>query len=269
MIAELARLKAIEIIAAISDPMEAFADRNMLETVIRNLLTNALKFTREGGRITISALEIENNFISISVKDTGVGMTNEMQSNLFRIDAKVKRPGTKGEHRTGLGLPLCKGFVEKHGGKIRVESEQNKGTVFSFTIPWSGERIINVAEEVVKVRDAKSQTHDLQIVNAEDDEISARLISIIVKGFSKQIYRVRTGLESVEICRKNPDIDLVLMDIAMPVMAGYEATRQIRMFNQKVIIIAQTTFVLSGDKEKAFAARCNDYIEKPLTQIAL
>jgi len=209
MITEPAQLKAIKIRTDLSNHLEVIADHNMLHTVIRNLLTNALKFTCEGGEITVSALEEENNFTAISVKDTGIGMTEEMRTNLFRIDAKVKRPGTNGEHSTGLGLPLCKEFVEKQGGKISVESEQNKGTVFCFTIPTSGEqKILDIPAEAVKIHDTEILTNNLRIVVAEDDEISAKLISIIVKGISQQIIRVKTGLEAVETCRITPILTL-------------------------------------------------------------
>jgi CheY-like chemotaxis protein len=89
-------------------------------------------------------------------------------------------------------------------------------------------------------------------------------ISIAIKPYTKEIIQVKTGIETVEICRNNPDIDLVLMDIQMPIMNGYDATRQIRQFNKDVIIIAQTAFGLSGDREKAIEAGCNDYISKPI-----
>jgi len=106
--------------------------------------------------------------------------------------------------------------------------------------------------------------NNLKILIAEDDETSEMLISIAVKKFGKEIISIRTGTEAVEVCRKNPDIDLVLMDIDMPEMNGYEATRQIRQFNKDLVIIAQTAFGLSGDREKAIAAGCDDYIAKPI-----
>ncbi|SEH05533.1 Polar-differentiation response regulator DivK [Candidatus Venteria ishoeyi] len=104
----------------------------------------------------------------------------------------------------------------------------------------------------------------LKILIAEDDETSEMLISIAVQEFGEEIIRVETGIEAVEVCRKIPGIDLVLMDIQLPKMNGYEATRQIREFNTDVVIIAQTAFGLSGDKEKAIAAGCDDYISKPI-----
>ena len=108
------------------------------------------------------------------------------------------------------------------------------------------------------------QIRNLKVLIAEDDEGSAILIGITVGSFSKEIIKVRTGIEAVDACRNNPDIDLVLMDIKMPDMDGFEATKQIRKFNRDVIIIAQTAYTLSGDREKTLATGCNDYISKPI-----
>ncbi len=116
---------------------------------------------------------------------------------------------------------------------------------------------------------AEVQRKDLKILIAEDDEISGMLLSIAVRAFSQQVLKASNGTETVEICRNSPDIDFVLMDIKMPEMDGYEATRQIRKFNKDVIIIAQTAYALSGDREKALAAGCNEYIAKPIFQASL
>jgi len=106
----------------------------------------------------------------------------------------------------------------------------------------------------------------LKILIAEDDETSEMLISINVREFSNEVIKAKTGIETVEICRNRPDIDLILMDIQMPDINGYEATRQIRQFNKDIVIIAQTAFGLMGDREKAITAGCNDYIAKPINK---
>lgn len=108
------------------------------------------------------------------------------------------------------------------------------------------------------------QIEKLKILIAEDDKISRILILKVIKSFSKEILIAKTGLEALQICRKNPDIDLVLLDMQMPQMSGYEATRKIRKFNPNVIILAQTAFALEGDKEKTIEAGCNGYISKPI-----
>jgi len=139
VIIEPAKNKGIELVNNIAESVTVFADCNMLQTVIRNLVSNAVKFTVKGGKITVSAKETSDKNIEISVKDTGIGMSQSMIENLFRIDVKTSRPGTEGEPSTGLGLILCKEFIEKHGGKIWVDSEEGKGSTFYFTLPCVSE----------------------------------------------------------------------------------------------------------------------------------
>ena len=129
--------KDIEIVNDIAVGVEVFADRNMIQTIIRNLVSNALKFTPKGGKISLSAKTSDNHTIEIAIKDTGIGMSRELINQLFQIDKKTSRLGTENELSTGLGLLLCKEFVEKQGGKIRVESNVGKGSIFSFSIPMA------------------------------------------------------------------------------------------------------------------------------------
>ena len=106
----------------------------MLQSVIRNLFSNAVKYTQEGGQISISGKIDDNKSIEISIKDSGIGMSKDVVSNLFRLDVQTGRKGTEGEASTGLGLLLCKEFIEKHNGNLWVESEEGKGSTFYFTI---------------------------------------------------------------------------------------------------------------------------------------
>ncbi len=126
--------KHLHVHSVINTPCFAFADKNMIDTVIRNLITNAIKFTPQYGEIVISARKEDKN-IEVSVKDTGVGMSVKQRDNIFRIDSKLNTPGTENETGSGLGLILCKDFVEKNGGMILVESEEGKGSTFRFTLP--------------------------------------------------------------------------------------------------------------------------------------
>ncbi|MEI7525226.1 MAG: PAS domain-containing protein [Mariniphaga sp.] len=270
VVLESARGKGIELFVDIPSEYNVIADKNMVQTVIRNLFSNAIKFTPKGGRVTISAKPADNSMMEISVSDTGIGMSDQLVNDLFLIDTNTKRPGTEGEQSTGLGLLLCKEFVEKHGGKFSVESDQNYGTVFSFTIPSIGPHGNEIANQKVELTTQfAGKISNLKILIAEDDDISARLIHAMVKGISREIFYAKNGNAAVDICRNNTDIDLVMMDIAMPGMDGYEATRQIRQFNQEVVIIAQTTFALSADRQRAFEAGFNGFISKPLGKEAL
>jgi PAS domain S-box-containing protein len=266
ILAEQAREKGIKIVKAMTNDPKVTADKNMLKSIISNLLTNAIKFTACGGTVTISAKSVENNQTLISVRDTGIGMSEEMKDNLFRIDANTKRPGTQGERSTGLGLLLCKEFVEKHGGKISVESRQRMGSVFSFTLPSANEIWPKKNEEIKeKLQVGKmSSLKNLNILVVEDDDISFKLISVMVKGFSSHLYRAKTGYEAVDVFGQTPGIDLIIMDIKMPEMDGFEATREIRLLNQEVIILAVTTFSMPSDRENSIEAGCNDYMAKPI-----
>jgi PAS domain S-box-containing protein len=132
---ESAKIKEIEISCHIPDDLTVFADNSMLQTIIRNLVSNAIKFTSKNGKIDVTAQLSDDKGVLIAVKDTGIGMSRSMLDNLFRLDAQINRPGTDGEASTGLGLLLSKEFIEKHGGKLWAVSEEGKGSVFYFTIP--------------------------------------------------------------------------------------------------------------------------------------
>lgn len=135
MVFDQAKIKGIEITRSIPNDLAVFADYNMLQTIIRNLVSNAVKFTTKGGKVMLSAKPAGDNFVVIAIKDTGIGMRQEIVEQLFRFDVQTGREGTEGEPSTGLGLLLCKEFVGKHGGKIWVESEEGVGSTFYFTIP--------------------------------------------------------------------------------------------------------------------------------------
>ena len=134
VLSESARKKRIQVTFFIPDEMEVFADNHMFDTIIRNLISNAIKFTPVGGNISVTADYNSDHSIVVKVSDSGIGMTPELKNKLFLISEKTSRPGTEGEMSTGLGLLLVKEFIEKHGGKIWVESEVGNGSTFSFTI---------------------------------------------------------------------------------------------------------------------------------------
>ena len=133
-LSESAKIKEIEFTLNISEVLNVYADANMFSTIIRNLAANAVKFTPKGGKVIVSAKQEENSMVEIAVSDTGIGMSKKILGRLFRLDINTGRHGTEGESGTGLGLLLCKDFVEKNGGKIYVDSEEGKGSTFRFIL---------------------------------------------------------------------------------------------------------------------------------------
>lgn len=240
--------------------------------ILSNLVKNAIKYTDKGTIEFGYAVKEEN--VEFYVKDTGIGIPKEKVEVIFErfiqadISDKMARQGA------GLGLSISKAYAEMLGGKIWVDSEESKGSTFFFTLPCNinTDKKVNITDGFNVDTEEKTvipENLGLKVLIAEDDKASEMLISIQLEKFSREILKVNTGTRAVEACLNNPDIDLVIMDIQMPGMNGYDATRKIREFNKKVIIIAQTAFALEGDKEKAIEAGCNNYISKPISQDAL
>ncbi len=134
LVIQSANNKGIEIMCLIEGEIEVFADLNMLQTVLRNLVSNSIKFTPKGGKIDISALIKEDGLVEIAIRDSGIGMNKETLNGLFKLDVNTSRKGTDGESSTGLGLIICKDFIEKNGGEIWAESQEGKGSTFYFTL---------------------------------------------------------------------------------------------------------------------------------------
>ncbi len=262
---DIAAQKTISIVRDLPANAPVFADKAMISTVLRNLISNAIKFTHPGGKISISVEEKQKELL-VSVSDNGVGISKVDSEKLFKIDQTYSTSGTKNEKGTGLGLMLCKEFIKKQHGRIWLESEEGKGSTFYFTLPYrTKKQTERSTANVLSTEDNEEvQINNLSILIAEDDETSDMLITSILSKNNHKILHTINGTETIEACRNNPDIDLILMDIKMPEMNGYEATRQIREFNKDVVIIAQTAFGLSGDRQKAKDAGCNDYISKPI-----
>jgi hypothetical protein len=238
-------------------------DREKLYGILSNLVKNAIKFTSKGS-IELGYTKGEE-FLEFFVKDTGAGVPANRQKAIFERFVQADILNIKASQGAGLGLSISKAYVEMLGGKIWVESIEGKGSTFFFTLPLYKDKKSKVLSKNLKIDNNMEESIDkLKILIAEDDETSELLIEVGVKKICKEMLKTRSGIEAVNICRANPDIDLVFMDIQMPGINGYEATRQIRTFNKDVVIIAQTAYGLSGDREKSIEAGCNDYISKPI-----
>ncbi len=235
-------------------------DLEKVYAILTNLVKNAIKYS-ENGSIEFGYNK-KDHYLEFYVTDTGIGIPEERQAAIFERFIQADITDRMALQGAGLGLSISKAYVEMLGGKIWVESEVNKGSTFYFTLPYQCEKKLETNNTPTPSQ--VTPTKKLKILIAEDDESSRVLLSIIVKKFGHESTSVTTGTDAVAACFNNPDIDLVIMDILMPEMSGYEATRQIRKFNKDLFIIAQTAYALEGEEEKAIAAGCNGYITKPI-----
>jgi len=242
-------------------------DREKVYAVLTNLVKNAIKFTSKG-LIEFGYVK-KKKYLEFYVKDTGFGIPDDRVHAIFDRFVQADLTDTRAFQGAGLGLSISKAYVEMLGGDIWVESREGAGSTFYFTIPYHVELNPNASDYKDFVPGELHQIKNLKILIVEDDEISEMLISMAVNIFSREVLKARTGADAIEICRNNPDIDLIMMDVKMPGMDGYEATRRIRLFNKDVCIIAQTAFGLVEEKEKSIEAGCNEYISKPLNLAVL
>ena len=258
-----------------------YTDQLKLKTILNNLVSNAIKFTNAGSiELTIGLKcdlkgkvesgrnlrpEPDSTMLEFAVKDSGIGIPKNKQLSIFDRFIQADSSNTRRFEGSGLGTTIAKAYVEMLGGKISLTSTEGKGSTFSFTISCylEPEERRFIAQET-SAGEGLTDFYPLKILIAEDDDASAMLAKLIMKPFYREVLLVKNGLGAVEACRLNPDIDLVLMDIRMPIMNGYVATNQIRQFNPKVVIIAQTAHALTADFEQAIASGCNDHIAKPI-----
>ena len=250
--------KGISLKTTISPTIGLISDKNMFQAIIRNIVSNSVKYTKRGGKITITAIQ-KSNSIELDIEDNGIGMNTSILNKLFKIDEKVGRPGTDDEPTTGLGLLLCKDYIDKLKGNISVESEENSGTIFHLSLPIDIGNLISST-----TLDKKAQIEPLKtILVAEDDDINFKFLSIILTKQNYKVLRAINGVESIEICKTNI-IDCIIMDLKMPIMDGIEATEEIRKFNTTVPIVILTAFTHEENKNRSFRAGCNDFITKPI-----
>ena len=240
-------------------------DIHKLVGILTNLIKNAIKFTKHGNISFGYSLNKEKDFegLEFFIKDTGIGIPSNRISAIFNRFEQADIEDTQVFEGSGLGLAISKSYVEMLGGEISVTSEEGIGSTFVFSIPYT--------KPTIKERDVESDINKIPEVSlnklsaivAEDDEISRMLLEAILENEFHKIIYTKTGKETVDKFRENPETSIILMDLKMHDMSGYEATREIRKFNQDVVIIAQTAYGLSNDKEKAIEAGCDDYISKP------
>lgn len=262
-LSSLANKKNIELRSQISPGVEnlvVMTDISKFHRILMNLVTNGIKFTDKG--YVEVACYTTNDQLVVSVKDTGRGIAPEHLPRIFERFYQTDYSYSRGWEGAGLGLAISKGLVEMLGGSIGVESKLGQGSVFTFTIPL--QTIIKEKSDTKPKVKNFIPVGNLKVVIAEDDLSGYNYLRILLSRMGCQVWHAPDGLQAVELVKSNPDVDLVLMDIKMPGLDGYEATRQIKAINPKIVVIAQTAHAMAGDREKILAAGFDDYIAKPI-----
>lgn len=228
-----------------------------IEKVLLNLLSNAIKYNRPGGKVYLSVKEKADCFEFV-VEDTGIGMSEEfVQNKLFKpfVQKNTRIDGA------GLGMSIVQELVKKMNGSIEVKSKENKGTLFIVCLP------LEVDKNPVKTQSLKPKTvsiENLSILVVEDNDINMEVIEFMLQSEGAIVYKARNGKEAVEQFGQIKNLDLILMDLMMPIMDGYEATLQIRKKDKKIPILAMSANAYMQDIQKCYQAGMNGHISKPL-----
>jgi len=261
--------KNLELILDIPEQAETLSinsDSEIFQKIISHLINNAIKFT-EKGSIILGFYEKESE-LEFFVKDTGVGIGKESLEIVFDNFAKEDRGPIKLTEGSGLGLSIAKGMIDILGGTIKVESEIGVGSCFTFTIPYMKEN-----EKALTTQSGMEHKKIIKgglILVAEDDETNFfYLKAILTRETELKILHASNGREAIELVRTNPGIVIVLMDMKMPDIDGFEATRQIKLINKDIPVIGITAYAMSGDEERVLGSGCDGYLSKPINRTSL
>ena len=244
-----------------------------MKRVMMNILSNAVKYNRENGHIYISCIEIPSEQPGMTTmeficRDTGIGMTEEFQKCVFEPFAQEHTGSRTKFAGTGLGMPIAKNLVEKMGGTITFESEEGAGSTFVIRVPF---RIDTDRDRKVETGEkTEVSIRGLHILLAEDNELNMEIAEFILRNEGAEVTKAWNGQEAVELFRKSEPggFDVILMDIMMPVMNGYEATKMIRSLERedakRIPIIAMTANAFTEDRIRAKEAGMNEHVAKPV-----
>jgi signal transduction histidine kinase/CheY-like chemotaxis protein len=243
-------------------------DATKIRQILHNLISNAIKFA-DKGYIRFGYL-VKENMIEFFVEDSGIGIPVESQEHIFGRFFKDTSQNLKFYDGVGLGLAISKGLVDLLEGRIWLESELGKGSKFSFSIPYVKVEPVAPSGRTSseKAPDRQRSLEGLTVLIAEDNEPNMKFIITLLSRKGIKILSAYNGQEAIDLFREHPETDLILMDIKMPVMDGYQAAEQIRKIRKDIYIVAQTAYVFN-EKEKTMDAGFDDYISKPFTSFQL
>jgi CheY-like chemotaxis protein len=242
------------------------SDKEKLSQILWHLLDNAVKFTDEGFIELGYYLNQLNNTLYFYVKDTGIGILKSRLAIIFEKFRQEDESHTRRFGGTGLGLAITKKLTDLIGGELMVESRKNKGSIFFFELPFNPVKLQSAkkaATEHVPLAVEDYDWHDKNILIVEDEEANFHYFKAILHSTRAIIHYAKSGKIALEKARENKNLDLVLMDIKLPDINGYEVTRQIKEI-RNIPVIAQTAYAYPEDEEEAFLAGCDDFITKPI-----
>lgn len=252
-----------------NDNFTIHTDPVRFQQILINLIGNAIKYTEKGSiecGYEVKS-ENENSCLEFYVKDTGVGIPKNKHQHIFERFSKLEHNKTKLYRGTGLGLTITKSLVEMLDGKIWLQSEENVGSTFFFTVPV--EEFKGKSEEDPKIDETLKDWKNNTILIAEDEDSNYRVLKMALKRTNIHVLRAENGQEAIEICKSNKKINLVLMDLKMPVLNGIEATKEIKKIRPDLPIIAQTAYAMTEDKRTTLNVGCVDYLTKPIKRNVL
>lgn len=246
------------------DRLMIWSDANKIKGILIHLLNNAIKFTN-AGHIEIG-LSMEGDRLSLTVSDTGIGMNEEDIELIYKHFVQIEEHLTRKYDGLGLGLTICEAYSRCLNGDLKIESAVDQGTKVNLCIPFISGKEERLQETPATAQNIRFKAAKVLLV--DDDPINLQLLERFLRDSTDdlQTIKAKNGVEAVEFFRQEGNFDLVLMDLKMPLMNGFEATKLIREMDDQIPIIAQTAYAMSQDKEKALDEGCNDYLSKPLNK---
>lgn len=266
---ELVRLKKphLQVFTQLGHPGSDFAiytDVDRVKQVLNNLIGNAIKFTDEG--FVEFGYKLIPGVIEFYVRDSGIGIAPDKQEIIFERFGQVREAVSRNQTGTGLGLTISKNIVERLGGTIWVDSYPGEGSTFYFSLPI---RVSNSKKKIQASEPGQAKTnsvdfHGKTILVVEDVDTNYLYLNSLLSKYNCKVIRATNGMKAIEMCQQDSSIDLVLMDIELPLLNGYKATTEIKKFRPGLPIIAQTAFAMTGERERSKEAGCDDYLSKPI-----
>ena len=242
-------------------------DKKKLLSIIVNLVKNAIKYTFSG---TVKlGFKKGDDFVEVFVEDTGIGIEKENHEIIFNRFSRLDDNKSEVIEGAGLGLSIVKAYSELLGCEIKLESKKGVGSKFYFYLPLKMNDSKDLREVKLSKTFSNTKKRQEKVLIVEDDYISQEYLKFVLNNYFEELYFAKNSIEALDILSNNPSICLILMDVRLPGIDGYEITKRIRKFNKEIVIIAQTANYSPNEKEIALSAGCNDIIAKPINKDAL